>query len=452
MNRSLILALFLALCLSSPQSMSEGKEPITPAHLQYRCETLQMDMLSGGWQETRAYPSSGNKQVDAAIRTALDQMAEKTIRDLPPIEGEFQRKIVDTGAYLNISGNSWLSFLLISRAACDKAQVSVSIQSLAFDMRTGRPLTLSDVFDDKSAVWSEIAGCLKPQLLTYYQDDPQTLGAIDHLLTKEALQNTAFTIETGRIGFHWQADVLYPGRSSVLHAYLYYSHYRPLMTQEAREQTDCSRYRLVSLTFDDGPAGNPTDQLMTTLREYGAKAAFFQCGTMVEKHLDIVARIQDAGSVAAYHSYTHNTGMTKSDELHAELKRFNTLVYPVTGQSPPLMRAPGGIFGPYQKAGMPMPIFQWTVSVSKTNYEPKTIDSIAREMGATLRHGHVVLMHDLRMQEVRFGKQLIASLLNSGAIPVTPQELFDASGISLEANKLYYGTLPERLKQLQNQH
>ena len=61
----------------------------------------------------------------------------------------------------------------------------------------------------------------------------------------------------------------------------------------------------VALTFDDGPDGRWTPQILDTLRSRGAKATFFVVGQNVDTHQRLLQRIYDEGHEVGNHTYTH---------------------------------------------------------------------------------------------------------------------------------------------------
>ena len=48
----------------------------------------------------------------------------------------------------------------------------------------------------------------------------------------------------------------------------------------------------IALTFDDGPSLSYTEQILDILCRRGVKATFFVCGQNVERHPEILRRIQ----------------------------------------------------------------------------------------------------------------------------------------------------------------
>lgn len=105
----------------------------------------------------------------------------------------------------------------------------------------------------------------------------------------------------------------------------------------------------VFLTFDDGPTGNITPQVLDILAQYGVKATFFVLGKQVEEYPELAQRAVNEGHLLAGHSYSHDY-----DSLYATEQSFmdevNRTYNIISGLYPPeqppfkLIRFPGGSY------------------------------------------------------------------------------------------------------------
>ena len=64
------------------------------------------------------------------------------------------------------------------------------------------------------------------------------------------------------------------------------------------------RQKLI-LTFDDGPNGEWTPQILEVLKNYNIKAVFFQVGSAVTENHKLVETVLEAGHKVGNHSWTH---------------------------------------------------------------------------------------------------------------------------------------------------
>ncbi len=68
------------------------------------------------------------------------------------------------------------------------------------------------------------------------------------------------------------------------------------------------------LTFDDGPTPEITDWVLSTLRDYKAKATFFCVGENIKKHPEIFQNIISEGHSVGNHTYNHLKGWKHKTE------------------------------------------------------------------------------------------------------------------------------------------
>ena len=91
-------------------------------------------------------------------------------------------------------------------------------------------------------------------------------------------------------------------------------------------RVDVSR-PLIALTFDDGPQSPYTNELLSVLREKGAKATFFVIGRQLEKFPALGEQIVKEGHELGNHSYSHKRMIFKSPDLiQSELTKTDRLI------------------------------------------------------------------------------------------------------------------------------
>lgn len=98
--------------------------------------------------------------------------------------------------------------------------------------------------------------------------------------------------------------------------------------------------KVIYLTFDDGPS-EYTGTLLDILAKYNAKATFFVVNT---GNIGIISRAAQEGHTVAMHTLTHNfENVYSSDEAYfADLYAMQSVITGLTGQTPMLLRFPGG--------------------------------------------------------------------------------------------------------------
>jgi peptidoglycan/xylan/chitin deacetylase (PgdA/CDA1 family) len=159
--------------------------------------------------------------------------------------------------------------------------------------------------------------------------------------------------------------------------------------------------KLIALTFDDGPNGIYTEQILDILNKYDVDATFFCIGQNVQLYPDIAKRILSEGSVIGNHSNTHdaNHALTKQGEY--DLVDAQQIIYSVTGVLPHLYRPPHGKKTPWEldcvKANNLIEV-NWSVATNDqiganadmTNAVNNFVTKIVNKATA----GSIILLHD----------------------------------------------------------
>jgi peptidoglycan/xylan/chitin deacetylase (PgdA/CDA1 family) len=104
--------------------------------------------------------------------------------------------------------------------------------------------------------------------------------------------------------------------------------------------------RAVALTLDDGPDPTWTPRVLDLLAHHEVVATFCLIGVQVRRHPDLVRKIVEAGHQIADHSMHHPVDLCRLPEhrIDAEIAQAHKLIKEVSGRTPKLFRAPGGIW------------------------------------------------------------------------------------------------------------
>jgi len=97
----------------------------------------------------------------------------------------------------------------------------------------------------------------------------------------------------------------------------------------------------VALTFDDGPDGTWTPQILDTLRSHHAPATFFVIGENVDTHIALTRRIYAEGHEIGNHTYSHpNLALTSDKRTRVELDANESLIESVIDHRTAFFRPP----------------------------------------------------------------------------------------------------------------
>ena len=190
----------------------------------------------------------------------------------------------------------------------------------------------------------------------------------------------------------------------------------------SRVRKEVIENRILALTYDDGPSGALTPQLLDLLHGRGARATFFMLGRHAQQHPEIVDRVVREG---------HDVGCHSDQHLHAWKTLPGDAIADIDAGYEQLSRwiPRNGMFRPpYGKMTLPTylsvrrrgaPVWWWTIDSGDTH----SILPNASQVADHLRRdgGGVVLMHDLNRTQPRndFVLELTSTLLD-----VAQQESF----------------------------
>lgn len=406
-----------------------------PQYLRMTQETV-IDSIRKNISIRRTYPKTCNESINSEMAALIDSMLERS-RDTLSHERTDATSCLDVGAVVSRTGTSFMSFLTIAETSRDYMQHYVDFDARVYDVKTGRRIALTDVFPQESEAWDILAAEVQAQLSAAFPSMEADEKILASLTQREQLKAAAFTMGAARLTLTYRADALYPGKNTLLHVHIDYQKLRPHMTEAAFAQTDNSRFRMVALTYDDGPVRDTTRRVMDELRRHGAGATFFVIGKRIPRHLDLLSRQQDSNYSIQSHTYSHRyPGKIRSSEIMGEKEQFHAALTDAIGVAPMMMRSPGGMDDFYVKNAVGYPIIHWSLASGDSgNGKAKTIaPRVLRQVG----HGDIVLLHDLNAESPRYTATIVSSLTEQGYLLVTVEELFSAMGVPLENNRVYF--------------
>lgn len=193
----------------------------------------------------------------------------------------------------------------------------------------------------------------------------------------------------------------------------------------------------VALTFDDGPSGKYTRQLLEGLQQRDAKATFLLCGYRMKEYPDITQRIFDEGHEIGFHGYSHASMDTMSRrDIAREL--LDTEAMLPEGCKPVFLRPPGGCCsdGVRQVAQVRgLAILSW--SVDPRDWATSDTQAVEKNVLDTIADGDIVLLHDMTASSVRAALDIVDVLQNRGFQLVTVSQLAKLRGTTLRPGKTY---------------
>ncbi len=193
----------------------------------------------------------------------------------------------------------------------------------------------------------------------------------------------------------------------------------------------------VALTFDDGPSGKYTRQLLDGLYDRGVKATFLLCGYRMKDYPDITRRIFEEGHEIGFHGYSHNNmkGMSRRS-IAQELTDCEELLPEEC--RPVFLRPPGGCCSDAvtQVAEVRnLAILSW--SVDPRDWATNDAGAIETAVLGKIKDGDIVLLHDMTTSSVQAALDIVDALLEEEFEIVTVSELAKLRGIRLKPGQMY---------------
>lgn len=182
----------------------------------------------------------------------------------------------------------------------------------------------------------------------------------------------------------------------------------------------------IAITFDDGPHGTLTPQLLDMLRQRNIKATFFCVGQCVQTYPDIARRIVAEGHEIANHSWSHKL-LTKMGDaaLLDDMGRTHQAIINATGVTPKLLRPPYGALHAQQRtlvnAKFGYPSILW--SVDPLDWKKPGSAAITQRILAGTDAGGIILAHDIHAGTIAAMPETLDGLLKRGYRFVTVSQL-----------------------------
>ena len=195
--------------------------------------------------------------------------------------------------------------------------------------------------------------------------------------------------------------------------------------------------KYVALTFDDGPSGKYTRQLLDGLYDRGVQATFLLCGYRIKEYPDIAQRIFDEGHEIGCHGYSHKNMKTMSRrDIAAEIVDTQALL--PEGCTPKFLRPPGGCCSDAVRQvaeARQLAILSW--SVDPRDWATRDTLAIERAVLKNIKDGDIVLLHDMTVSSVRAALDIVDVLLEEDFEIVTVSEMARIRNIRLKPGQVY---------------
>lgn len=155
-----------------------------------------------------------------------------------------------------------------------------------------------------------------------------------------------------------------------------------------------------ALTFDDGPNGKDTSELLDFLAERGIRAVFAVVGEQIQAPggADLLCRIVADDHVLCNHSTSFaDMGDWDADAVRADMERNLEMIREALGDSRarvPYWRAPNGSWGVSAQVAVELGMQPLDVVNTIEDWLDQDVDVLVARLRAVMTPGEVVLVHD----------------------------------------------------------
>ena len=189
--------------------------------------------------------------------------------------------------------------------------------------------------------------------------------------------------------------------------------------------------KVIYLTFDAGYENGCTAQILDTLKDHNAPAAFFLVGNYVEKNADLVRRMVAEGHIVGNHTM-HHYDMSKLSDKAAfakELTDLEDLFRDITGKElPKYYRPPQGTYSAenlklarelgYQTVFWSLAYVDWN------NDSQPTREQAFQKLLPRTHNGAVILLHSTSATNAEILDELLTKWEGAGYTFQTIDKLF----------------------------
>jgi peptidoglycan/xylan/chitin deacetylase (PgdA/CDA1 family) len=157
----------------------------------------------------------------------------------------------------------------------------------------------------------------------------------------------------------------------------------------------------VALTFDDGPYGTPTSQILNTLEREHVPATFFLIGKNVKKYPSLAKREVADGDLIGNHTYDHAKNLASSTAtfFQADLDKAEQIIASTTGIHPTLFRPPYGNISNTMRDVLSKEgyrVVMWDVDTRDWDFANSSTTAVVNRVLSQVKPNSIILLHDGR--------------------------------------------------------
>ena len=179
---------------------------------------------------------------------------------------------------------------------------------------------------------------------------------------------------------------------------------------------------VIALTFDDGPHGTYTKELLEGLKKREVVASFFILGEHIEGNEELLLQMKEDGHLIGNHTFSH----VKLDELNDqtacdEVRRTCEAIESITGEPVEYIRPPYGAYNEKLECMINLNKVLWTIDPQDWN--TTNLDAVVSHVVRNAKDGDIILLHDIYPSSVAAALRIVDELKARGFIFVTVDDI-----------------------------
>lgn len=194
--------------------------------------------------------------------------------------------------------------------------------------------------------------------------------------------------------------------------------------------------KTIAFTFDDGPSGEYTIDIVNELLKNKARATFFMVGSKMHTYEKSLLYAYQNKMEIGSHTYNHiNLKKAKETLAKEELEKTDILYNEITGSNIKLLRPPYGAYNDKTLKNYDYAFITWNIDTNDWRY--RNSKYIEEHILSHVTDGSVILMHDSYKTTVEAVRNVLPKLYALNYQVVSVSDLAAIKGYTLENHKVY---------------
>ena len=330
---------------------------------------------------------------------------------------------------------------IVSKTTMDNKYVFIvlnennKIVSKILDYNTNKELPFDDIIKKNKI------GDMNKKIseLLYYKYPTAIASLLDNYAQKDYLFYDSYIL----IKYNLSQEILETNRCFDLKVYYYeikdYLNFEvPIYSYKNEDGFDYDENKItIVFSFDDGPNGKKTQNILNTLEDYKMSATFFMLGNKLLNDEETVKKVTNSHSEVGYHSFNHTSFIKqKISEVKNEYQTSNEIFYSLTSHYFKYTRPPYGSYNQKVLESIDTPFVRWDIDTNDWRYHDA--EYITKYVLENYSNGDIILFHDSYDTTVKAINKLVPILYNLDVQVLSITEYTKLKNINLENHKMYF--------------